>query len=297
MQYIDDYAAKSYDGYTIKAFLLANPDYAIYITGLYLAFVFYCPKYINKYIYGNKEAQRAGGKPAWLRYPWIFWNFLLSAFSFYGAWHMVPAFLGHIRDDGLRNAVCVLHEDEYYRGPIGMAVGLFALSKGPEFVDTFFILMSGRRNLPVLQWFHHSTTFLYAWHAYAVGSCALNFAAALNYSVHTIMYFYFALAEMGFKSLVRPFAMYITLMQIIQMVIGMYLSGIIFQQKYEDIKAGRPDSDPAACAGTSWDAARVQMLIAAANFILFSEMFVGAYIRKKTRTAVAPVAAPVKKAN
>lgn len=284
MQWIDAYATTSYDGYAVKAWLIDHTDYAIYVAGLYLAFVFYGPDLIARYVYGGKELQRGAGKPAWLRCPWICWNFFLSAFSFYGSSHIVPVVLRHIRQDGLRNTLCTLNADEYYRGPTGMAVGLFALSKGPEFIDTFFILLSGRRNLPFLQWFHHVTTFLFCWHAYAVGSSALNFAASLNYSVHTVMYFYFGLAEMGFKSLVRPFAMYITLMQIAQMVTGLVLILIIIQQKYVDYVAGRPETDPAACGGTPWDATRVQIFIAGVNFILFTQMFLSAYVFKKPRT-------------
>lgn len=283
MQYIDDYAIAHYNGYAVRAWLRAHSDYAIYIAGLYLAFVFCCPKLIAEYVYGGVGIQRRGPKPALLRYLWACWNFLLCIFSFYGSYYMVPSFLGHIRDSGLRDALCTMREEEFYEGPTGMAVGLFAMSKLPEFGDTVFIVLSGRQNLPFLQWFHHVTTFLYAWHAYSVGSSALNFAAALNYSVHTIMYFYFGLTEMGFKSVVRPFARYITLLQIAQMVTGMVLMYIIVNEKYKDYIVGRPDSDPAACGGTPWDAARVQTLVAIANFILFSRMFLNSYVFKKPR--------------
>lgn len=284
MQWIDRYAEANYDGYAVKNWLMHNADYAMYVAGLYLAFVFCGPDLITKYVYGGHEAPRGGKKPAWLRYPWIVWNFLLSIFSFYGSAHITPRVLRNTRQYGLRDTLCHLREEEYYKGPVGMAVGLFALSKGPEFIDTVFILLSGRRNLPFLQWFHHVTTFLYCWHAYAIGSSALNFAAALNYSVHTVMYFYFGLAEAGFKGLVRPVAMYITIMQIAQMVTGLVLISIIFYNKVLDYQAGRAETDPAACGGTTWDAARVQVFIAGVNFILFSHMFITSYIIKKPRT-------------
>ncbi|KPI88669.1 beta-ketoacyl-CoA synthase beta-ketoacyl-coenzyme A [Leptomonas seymouri] len=284
MQWIDSYASY-YDGAAYKAWLISHTDYAICITGLYLAFVFYSPPYIAKYIYGG-EVQRTGGKPAWLRYPWICWNFLLSIFSFYGASHVAPVLLGHIREEGLRNALCTLYPDEFYSGPIGMAVGLFTMSKLVEYGDSVFILLSGRRSLPVLQWFHHSTTFLYCWHAYAVGSTALNTGAALNYSVHTVMYFYFALAEMGLKSLVRPFAKYITMIQIAQMAVGLFLMCIVAHEKYMDYLVGRPESDPAACAGTPWDAIRVQMFIATANLVMFTQLFFKSYVHKKSQVDV-----------
>lgn len=281
MQAIDDYATQHYDGYAVRTWLVKNTDIAMYVAGLYLAFVFKGPDLIAKYVYGGDVPTGRTAKSAWLRVPWVCWNFLLSAFSFYGTYHITPVVLRHSFTDGLRDTLCNLKEEEYYTGPVGMAVGLFALSKGPEFIDTVFILLSGKRNLPFLQWFHHVTTFLFCWHAYAVGSSALNFAAALNYSVHTVMYLYFGLAEAGCKSLVRPFAMYITILQILQMVTGLVLISIIIYEKYLDHLAGRAETDPLACGGTTWDAARVQIFIAMVNFILFSHMFLTAYVFKK----------------
>ncbi|KPA77241.1 putative mitochondrial beta-ketoacyl-CoA synthase,beta-ketoacyl-coenzyme A [Leptomonas pyrrhocoris] len=285
MQWIDSWGAANYDGYAYKAWLIYHTDYAIYIAGLYLALVFRAPPLVAKYVYGGEGVQRTGEKPAWPRCPWICWNLLLSAFSFYGASHVVPVLLHHVRRDGLRSTLCTLHPEEYYRGPTGMAMGLFALSKGAEFGDTVFLLLSGRRRLPFLQWFHPVTTFLYCWHAYAVGSGVLTVAAALNYSVHTVMYLYFAVAEVGLKSLVRSFAMYITLAQITQMAVGLLLIAFVTYEKYLDYAVGRPDADPAACAGTPWDAVRVQILIAAANLVPFTQLFLGAYVFKRPDAA------------
>jgi elongation of very long chain fatty acids protein 6 len=136
-----------------------------------------------------------------------------------------------------------MKKDEYYSGPTGMSICLFAFSKGSKFIDTFFTLMPGRRHLPFLQWFHHTTTFLYIWHSYSVGNGALTFAAKLNYSVHAVMYFYLALTGIGSKDLARPFAKYITLLQIAQMVTGMFLMNIV-TEKYKEYSLGRAESAP-----------------------------------------------------
>jgi hypothetical protein len=92
---IVDYAEKHFNGRAVELRLLAHTDYTIAITGLYLAFVFYSLPLIIKYIHSGKEPQRTGGKPAWLRCPWICWNFLFCIFSFYGMCHVTPVLLSH----------------------------------------------------------------------------------------------------------------------------------------------------------------------------------------------------------
>ena len=57
-----------------------------------------------------------------------------------------------------------------------------------ELLDTLFLLL---RKSPVilLHWYHHATVLLYCWHAYSVRIGTGLWFAAMNYSVHALMYF------------------------------------------------------------------------------------------------------------
>ncbi|CAD2215105.1 beta-ketoacyl-CoA synthase [Angomonas deanei] len=177
-------------------------------------------------------------------------------------------------DKSLHYTLCHLDKNDFYKGTFGFSIGLYVLSKGPEFTDTFFMLLSGKE-VPFIQWFHHVTTFLYCWHAYSVGSSALNFAASLNYSVHVIMYLYFTLAEAGLKSVVKRFSMLITTTQLIQFIYGSFLTFKLIYHKFAD--RNLPDN----CSGTPWDAANIQLFIVLANLYMFTKFFYNAYIKKK----------------
>lgn len=104
----------------------------------------------------------------------------------------------------------------------------------------------------------------------------------MNYTVHTIMYFYFALAEAGYKRLVKPFAMYITLLQIAQMIAGLFISGFTFMYKlgYNEKLQGKYNK----CDGISVSVSRAQLAVYIANFYMFSEMFIRGYILPRKTT-------------
>lgn len=317
MQFINDYADNTYDGHAVRDWLIKNVDVAAAVAGLYLAFVFCGPDLLEKYVFplssggsnnqsnsktkndgdceegnSNKKKKPAAKSPL-LRWSWASWNLLLAIFSLYGSATVTPVVLHKVRTIGWRGALCSFDDQEYYFGRVGLALGLYCLSKGPELMDTVFLLLSGKKTLPFLQWFHHVTTFLFCWHAYAVGSSALQFAAALNYSVHTVMYFYFFLAESGFKNLVKPFGFLITLVQIAQMFVGTGLIGAIINFKIGDAQSGVTAASEGACNGCSWSIARVQIFIAGVNLVLFTDFFLSAYVFKKKRPATSAAAATV----
>jgi hypothetical protein len=73
---------------------------------------------------------------------------------------------------------------------------LFIYSKIPELLDTIFMVMRGK---PVifLHWFHHVTVLMYCWHSFHVMIGPGVWFAAMNYSVHSVMYFYFFCTNVG----------------------------------------------------------------------------------------------------
>uniref|UniRef100_A0A0A9WBP7 Elongation of very long chain fatty acids protein 6 n=1 Tax=Lygus hesperus TaxID=30085 RepID=A0A0A9WBP7_LYGHE len=88
------------------------------------------------------------------------------------------------------------------------------------------------------------------------------------------MYFYFAMAEAGFKNLVKPFAMYITIMQLIQMIGVIFSSLYVIYYKYTDRSDYNGDSSMKVCSGTSMSNARLQLVIYTFFLYLFGKMFV-----------------------
>jgi elongation of very long chain fatty acids protein 6 len=277
MQWLDNYGDHQYDGRAVQQWLASNVDVCVYIAAAYLAFVFTGPQLMNTLFHGNPPL-------GIIKKAWALWNVGLSVFSMYGVLRVGPPLIRNFSKYGLHDTLCTFREEEFYSTKVGFAIGMFAISKVPEFMDTVFLLMRGVR-LSFLSWFHHVTTYLFAWYSYQQGTSIFICAAAMNYFVHSIMYMYFALSEAGYKNLVKPFAMYITLLQITQMVCGLFISGYVV---YQHLFVGN-----SACPGTTLSAGRTQLIIYIFNFYLFSEMFVKGYILP--RKAPAPRASAAKK--
>ena len=84
-----------------------------------------------------------------------------------------------------------------------------------ELVDTLLLILRKAPVIP-LHWYHHATVLLYCWHSYAARIGTGLWYAAMNYSVHAIMYFYFGLTQCGptAKKLAKRASMLITLLQV-----------------------------------------------------------------------------------
>jgi len=152
----------------------------------------------------------------------FYWNGGLSIFSFCGVFACVPVLVGSFSEHGLYFTTCA-PAAWYGGGMCGFFVALFIYSKVAELVDTLLLLLA---NKPViaLQWWHHSTVLLYCWHSYSVRIATGLWFAAMNYSVHSVMYGYFALMSTPYRKYVTPFAILITLAQLAQMLVGMFVT-------------------------------------------------------------------------
>merc|ERR1711879_1060575 len=78
-------------------------------------------------------------------------------------------------------------------GPSGLWTALFIYSKYFELMDTVFLVL---RKKPVgfLHWYHHCSVLLSCWHGFFFEVPPGLYFVAMNYSVHSIMYFYYFLA-------------------------------------------------------------------------------------------------------
>ena len=76
---------------------------------------------------------------------------------------------------------------------------LMTLSKVVELGDTIFIVLR-KSQLSFLHWYHHITVLVYTWYAITPRPSALSiWFSSMNYTVHTIMYTYYALRASGYK--------------------------------------------------------------------------------------------------
>jgi elongation of very long chain fatty acids protein 6 len=160
-------------------------------------------------------------EPFDLRIPLAAWNLFLSLFSFYGVVRVVPHFLYRVTHLPFVDTMCEQVHAAYGGGAVGLATLLFCFSKIPELVDTVFIVLR-KKPLIVLHWYHHVTVFLYCWFGFVTMSSNGLYFEAMNFSVHSVMYFYYFLQAI--KALPTWFpAIIITYMQIGQMFVGTFI--------------------------------------------------------------------------
>ena len=76
---------------------------------------------------------------------------------------------------------------------------LFGMSKIFEFGDTLFIVLR-KGPLSFLHVYHHVTVCVFTWYALTPKPSALStWLGGMNYTVHTLMYTYYALKASGFR--------------------------------------------------------------------------------------------------
>ncbi|KPA77243.1 putative mitochondrial beta-ketoacyl-CoA synthase,beta-ketoacyl-coenzyme A [Leptomonas pyrrhocoris] len=275
------------NGHVVQQYMLDNVDYCCYLAFAYLGMVHYGPG-IAKSLLGENPAPvaAADGKrprppadPEWLRLSMVAWNFFLAIFSICGAVVIVPALLGAIAKNGLRKTVCVLDDELTYTSPCGFWTAIFVVSKIFELVDTLWLVLQKKKTPPFLHWYHHVSVLIFAWSSYSVGSSTMSVFAAMNICVHSIMYSYFALCACGVKKLLRPFAPFITALQIAQMVGGSVLTFYSYAVNASAYNAGVTDIHQLPCA-VSKSAARFGVLMYVSYLYLFSQLFVNSYMKK-----------------
>ena len=205
----------------------AHWNTALAICAVYLAVTF-----------GGPPALRLLGAPA-LKSKRVLaaWNLLLAAFSLVGFLRTMPHLLFYALSHeqglaaGFRASVCRPAETSFGQGAAGLWTMLFIFSKVPELVDTLFMVLA-QKEVIVLHWYHHFTVLLYCWHSYMTRSSAGLYFIAMNYGVHAVMYFYFALVELAASKeaarRIKAWDIYVTALQISQMVVGVIVCAAVF---------------------------------------------------------------------
>lgn len=153
-----------------------------------------------------------------LRKPLAYWSIFLAAFSVAGSLRTVPMLFKILMERGVVHLVCGdTRFDWLEKNPASFWTLVFCLSKIPELVDTAFIVLR-KKELITLHWYHHFTVMLFCWQAWV--TCSVNgiIYAAMNLTVHGVMYTFYALTALGYRP--TTFAMFITMGQIVQMIVG-----------------------------------------------------------------------------
>ena len=160
----------------------------------------------------------ADRKPFDLSVPLALWNAFLSVFSYVGMLRLVPRLISILSTKSYQDSLCLHPRELWADGVSGFWMWLFMLSKIPELMDTVFIVLR-KKDLLFLHWYHHVTVLLYCWDAYSKQSSAGIYFAAMNYTVHAMMYGYFF--GQTLKIVPKWFPSYlITGLQIAQMIVG-----------------------------------------------------------------------------
>ena len=177
-----------------------------------------------------------------LRAPLAVWSSCLAAFSIMGMARCVPEFLYLIRTVGYEQSVC--NPAYTFLNPSSFAFWkcVFIISKFFELGDTAFIVLR-KQPFIFLHWYHHITVMIYSWWSFTQWTAAGRWYVAMNFSVHSLMYSYYALRAMKIR-LPKMVSLVITILQIVQMVLGIVLSvsayvykgyGMPCQQTYVNI--------------------------------------------------------------
>jgi len=260
---------KTFDPHLVLDYMAARPVIPTMAVVCYLIFCFAAPKVMSK-----RDAFDLKG-------PLAAWNLFLAVFSLYGCLRTVPHLLHFLVSKSFEETVCDEPAAQWGAGSTGLAVMLFILSKFPELVDTVFVVLR-KKPLIFLHWYHHFTALTYCWHAYVSESGAGLYFAAMNYTVHALMYFYYFL--MAVKRVPKWFPVWvITMMQIGQMIVGCVVVGF---STYYRVYGGTIYAEPGSCAVT-----KTNLMIALpmygsylALFVRFAlERYVFGPMRKKAK--------------
>lgn len=191
--------------------------------------IFYCIALYLVLIFGGQVLMR-GRKPFNLRNALTLWSASLAFFSMIGASRTAPELITMLTHHSLYDTVCT-HVEE--NSVARFWSWMFVLSKLPELGDTVFIVLR-KQPLTFLHWYHHISVLLFCWFSYKQTTACTRWYIVMNYSVHSIMYTYYALKAKGFK-LPRQLAVLITSLQLVQMSVGclinLWLLSILTQDK------------------------------------------------------------------
>lgn len=121
-----------------------------------------------------------------------------------------------------------------------------------------------KKKLIFLHWYHHLVTTIMSWYTYKVMAAGLAWNAALNLSIHSVVYSYYTVTAMGFR-VPKPIMMLITISQIVQMAVFIVINffGFLWQN----------DKD----CQNSWPVLIIPLFFYITLLVLFYDFFMKTY--------------------
>lgn len=225
--------------------------------------------YIGKCLMKNREKVH-------LHRSLIAWNILLAGFSILGASRILPNFVALLYHRGLDYSIC---EYELDYGVVGFWTTAFAMSKLIDLFDTAFVVLR-KQKLLFLHWYHHAITLVFAWYLLRSFTSIGRWFVAMNFSVHSFMYTYYAFKAARF-SVPKRISIFITFLQLSQMFLGVFLNVYALIKKLVGRKCD-VETETLAFA----------FFIYISFFILFLNYFKRSYLRKKQpKKQISPLSA------
>lgn len=129
-----------------------------------------------------------------------------------------------------------------------------------------------KQKLLFLHWYHHITVLLYSWYSYKDMVAGGGWFMTMNYTVHALMYSYYA-ARAASLRVPRPLAVLITGAQIIQMAMGVVVSGLVYRWMQRGDCHSRLDN-------VGWAA-----LMYLSYLLLFCNFFYQTYLRRHAKAS------------
>lgn len=210
-----------------------------------------------------------------LRRPLFLWSLTLSLFSING-WLVVG--LPHViyfYTEGWERSVC---DALFVEKRAGLWSFMFIVSKLPELMDTYFIVLR-KQKLIFLHWYHHITVFIYCWYHYPQMIVPSQWFITMNYFVHAIMYAYYAIRASGRFKPPLWVNMFITALQLSQMVIGVYVNIFVYNRMTSDLNWHCDGK-----AEKSYWYIYISCTMYFTYFVLFIHFFCSSYIWSKPRS-------------
>ena len=148
---------------------------------------------------------------------------MLAVFSILGTLRTLPELVTTVHTHGLHFSMC---NPSFYQGPTGFWVMLYTFSKAYELGDTLFIVLR-KQKLIFLHWYHHLVTLIYMFFAYKDFIALGRWGITMNFVVHAFMYTYYTLRAFRVR-VPRTVNVFITSMQLVQMVVGVTMTSYSF---------------------------------------------------------------------
>uniref|UniRef100_A0AC35GD18 Elongation of very long chain fatty acids protein n=1 Tax=Panagrolaimus sp. PS1159 TaxID=55785 RepID=A0AC35GD18_9BILA len=158
----------------------------------------------------------------------IAWNGGLAIFSILGALRTSEEFIHTVKEEGLYTSLCQCFDPPTV---VGHWFLFFGISKIVELGDTVFLVLK-KKPLSFLHCWHHFSVMIYTFHSGSEYLAAGRWFMWMNFIAHSLMYSYFTIMAMGYK-VSRSFARIVTIVQILQMIIGVSVSfAVLTIKKY-----------------------------------------------------------------